>query len=113
MKFVEAVVILWGSWLTERQRIMIGVSFITETKRKVFRFHETILSLGDWIPKNFAAGVFFCGSSKMTSKRFEGKMFLDPIVRCLSANKGGRKKSIRPKILSFNSDNFATKRPVL
>ena len=38
-------------------QMMIGVSFITETKRKVFRFHETILSFGDWIPRDC---VFCC-----------------------------------------------------
>ena len=30
-----------------------GVYMYTETKRKVFRFHETILSFGDWIPRDW------------------------------------------------------------
>ena len=37
-----------GILITERQRMMKGCT-ISETKRRVFRFHETILRLGDWI----------------------------------------------------------------
>ena len=41
-----------GSWLTERQWDEQGVSFITSKTQVVFWFHETILSFGDWIPRD-------------------------------------------------------------
>ena len=47
---VFAVSIVPWDPITERQMMSKGCT-ITETKRKVFRFHETILRFGDWIPR--------------------------------------------------------------
>ena len=46
--------------ITERQRMSKGWSLQSPPKRKVSRFHETILSFGDWIPlEGFSETIVF------------------------------------------------------
>ena len=62
-----------------------GVDPITETKRNVFRFHETILRFGDWIPRGikiFPAKMrkfclFFPGDEVLEMIQFEVSTFFE------------------------------------